>query len=1378
MDCGTDGEFSPSSASILSFSIAIILTFVFTINAFSSNQSRSELEIIGVSQTIRNDTRNLFLDIEAIGAGRKLTKSEFKIFDNGTEKSIQKVVMEESRTRLLDIVFLVDNSGSMEPIQQAVNSQLKKFVDRLSNEGFNLGLGLCRFGFRSTMNKYPPIDYSIEIENRGHLTTDVRNFKKNILSKNVADGGFEPGWAALMESSESFNFRPGSLRVFVLIANETIDLTPDGYLANDRPLNYSGPLQKKLDSRIEETKEEILAKWKDRVTESLTNIMVFPLVVDTEGAEDDYCDVTEPTGGTCFKALPKHKNASKANGKYIERIQSAVDSLFKDIVGRLSDSYRLVYQTGKEECRGAQGSVRISTEARSFKEVDQAVYPCSPLRFNQISVEQSNETKFVFPDDKGEKHPGNLAERKPVKITANLTGGKKPFEVELYYKTLSGGKKGVNFQSLSMQQDPSEEKKFQAKIPASYIERPGISYYLVAKGDTSKATFPPSNPSTNPLQKAVEPNQKPIVEIEGLENKVPNEPLEISAQVNDNDNVSNLDLVALHYRKPGQILYRSIEMLNRSGSHYVGQIPAEDVTTEGLEYYVTAKDSYGVIGQAGRSNEPLEISIQEIAINVHREGNSFYFQIRGKGITASKSVKITGDTEYFSAIKAEQGADDTFDTERKSFRLTPKTESLEPGFYPGSLVVEVKDTAIRFSSPWTDTVSTEDKVSFSYEIVKLGISSKKFLKKKNVWNPEIYSKNQGDNLPLQYNEVEVEGPLKKINQDLVSLKVEKNSSLNLDYNLKSLDLNKRDSSIDIQWSVGPYGTIKENRKRLNEEGPEAKVTFDYKQKSDSNQLVILPQQSYPVDVAYRGRSVRAKLTGDFSPGPYNYGDEAFCLLLDASKTAETDSPEIAVDQDPPLVAQPRKFSIGEDENRVCFQVDGDDLCPGAKCTFSPKIDLSLPNDWNWRVGDTLNSDFSPTKEGQNRLQLTVPELVLNKPTFKVNMVKQSGKDEGYYHLRFQRSGYGSTDSGVVVEGWSSHFNLKDADGNSVTGTFKGDELYLYPKVDDLSPGMYEGEIRVKPESDRVLLDGEGGFEYRNYIVALKDFPTQNLWEILGQEGSIHDLKINIPRSSFLGLSQVSVKDISIKARSRVEGLDLKANIKRNGGDNSGIFVQITPESVSENFTLKERLSSQKRDVILQFDLPKKNSRMIKGIPNQISINLSYNQTIKCEENNVAKKKGETILRCSGSLLQKWKNGGLKAKDVLEFAGEGSLSSSFTSDNTIAVRVPEDKDYGIYSGEVRFINENGKILLTKSYKVKLLKWWTRLFDTIISWAFLGFISAFIASLLLYASRAAYLGTVYVYDLDSDRVWGTLIRPQVIGVLALLMILFTILQFSVF
>lgn len=148
-----------------------------------------------------------------------LTQNNFQVYENGVLQTDNFNVIQPGQSgnaRLADIIFIMDNSGSMGDEQQAVSNNVIDFVNNLANSGVDFALGLCRYG--SSTNSGNPI-----IENNGELTSNPEYFKNTLWKLNNASGSREPGYYAIKYSASSFTFRPGSQKIFIIITDEDPD---------------------------------------------------------------------------------------------------------------------------------------------------------------------------------------------------------------------------------------------------------------------------------------------------------------------------------------------------------------------------------------------------------------------------------------------------------------------------------------------------------------------------------------------------------------------------------------------------------------------------------------------------------------------------------------------------------------------------------------------------------------------------------------------------------------------------------------------------------------------------------------------------------------------------------------------------------------------------------------------------------------------------------------------------------------------------------------------------------------------------------------------------------------------------------------------------
>ena len=240
-----------------------------------------------------------------------LTEDNFQVTENDElqEQFFDVIPPEEGgRVRLSDIVFLMDNSGSMQEEQEAVRINVVNFVNDLVGAGIDFNLGLCRFG--AEQNQGHPI-----IENNGILTDDANFFVQNIWSRNVITGGFEPGWDALYDATTRFNFRPGSQKIFILITDETV--TGD-------------------ENRGQRSQAEAINILR------ANSITVFSLLnLDSPHSIGDYGVISEQTNGMYFNIL------------------SPFDQILEFISSQVANTYLVMYRSSNPVADGTRREVRV-----------------------------------------------------------------------------------------------------------------------------------------------------------------------------------------------------------------------------------------------------------------------------------------------------------------------------------------------------------------------------------------------------------------------------------------------------------------------------------------------------------------------------------------------------------------------------------------------------------------------------------------------------------------------------------------------------------------------------------------------------------------------------------------------------------------------------------------------------------------------------------------------------------------------------------------------------------------------------------------------------------------------------------------------------------
>lgn len=222
--------------------VHMLLILIFLIIAILPTKSANALDAT-INTCDSNNFPDIVLNMRVTESGtvvRNLPASAFQCFENTVAQNDRFQVVppgESGGVRLADIVFLIDNSGSMDNEIVAVKNNVLNFTTSLTASNIDFRLGLGRFGNGSGANPF--------IFNNGNLTDNVDDFL-SLINQMTASGGTEPGFTAIKLAVEQISFRPGAQIIFILITDEQsngdasgVDLTTtnDLLLANNITLH-------------------------------------------------------------------------------------------------------------------------------------------------------------------------------------------------------------------------------------------------------------------------------------------------------------------------------------------------------------------------------------------------------------------------------------------------------------------------------------------------------------------------------------------------------------------------------------------------------------------------------------------------------------------------------------------------------------------------------------------------------------------------------------------------------------------------------------------------------------------------------------------------------------------------------------------------------------------------------------------------------------------------------------------------------------------------------------------------------------------------------------------------------------------------------------
>ncbi len=146
------------------------------------------------------NNRNVFV--------RTLKKEDILVLENGIQRPILSLDLISASNRVpIDIVFVIDETGSMQPYIDAVKDNIKRFSGRLRSQGFDYQLGLVRFTDVVTWSS-------------PELTDDVASFERWVGEIQAAGGGDIPENALEgLKAATNIKYRPIALKLAILVTD-------------------------------------------------------------------------------------------------------------------------------------------------------------------------------------------------------------------------------------------------------------------------------------------------------------------------------------------------------------------------------------------------------------------------------------------------------------------------------------------------------------------------------------------------------------------------------------------------------------------------------------------------------------------------------------------------------------------------------------------------------------------------------------------------------------------------------------------------------------------------------------------------------------------------------------------------------------------------------------------------------------------------------------------------------------------------------------------------------------------------------------------------------------------------------------------------------
>ncbi|MCR6641650.1 MAG: VWA domain-containing protein [Sporocytophaga sp.] len=485
--------------------------------------------------------------------------------------------------RPVDIMFLIDNSGSMSDEQAQVKANIQSFISKINAPGSSVkdvAFGMLRFGNPSPLEVLEKLPGSKGLPNDNY-TQEENYYIGELQARNVTTGGIERGYDALALALTA-NARPNAQKIYILVTDE-----------NATGSNL-GPT----------TKAQIISQLQAQ------NAIVYSWIPSTAEYNATYADVATQTGGKRFDIL------------------SNIDGLTTDIAKAINGTYTLRYCPFYTIYDATVHTATISINGVTSPPKDSKDWTATPLQ------------EYIYRD-------AATSAGQKVAWAVNSSGHQLCFDaidnVGPYGTsgTLSlrpNGSTGA-WTTVTMTQmtvPAAATTKWCGTVPPSVVLSPGIDYYATVKyADGHELKSPPTKEAFFAWGQAVLPNHGPIITLTG-----PSAPVNTCSPVNITftveDNTNGIQDVKLYYRESKslapyteKIIFSYVSGVRPTIQNHSVSVP---VTGIGLDYYISATDNFGLSGHEGDPALPKLIT----TLNQSYVANSTNFMY----LTIQNTVKI------------------------------------------------------------------------------------------------------------------------------------------------------------------------------------------------------------------------------------------------------------------------------------------------------------------------------------------------------------------------------------------------------------------------------------------------------------------------------------------------------------------------------------------------------------------------------------------------------------------------------------------------------------------------------------------------------------------------------------------------------------------
>ncbi|MBN1673348.1 MAG: VWA domain-containing protein [Kiritimatiellae bacterium] len=306
------------------------------------------------------------------------------------------------------------------------------------------------------------------------------------------------------------------------------------------------------------------------------------------------------TIGLGYNAACMKTMAQQTGGQYYYA-PSAQDmtAIYNAIAKKLRSQYTLCYTSHNPDFDGTFRTVTVTPSGYSD---GQGTYRVN----DKPEIELSAETLALALTS---QTSGGALTIAGTVTDADAASQNQPLVAMLYYR--HSGTASFTMAELALTNHATGVYGFAGTIPGSAVLEPAVEYYVRAS-DGLLEVFSPFNYTVVPHVIPVLQNHAPVITHTPVTTATEAQAVTISADVVDNDGGDSVSSVTLYYavHDPSQDMpYYPVSLSNTTGNTYIGQIPAGKVTPAGLDYFISARDSYQVRADKGSSSNPYFIQV-------------------------------------------------------------------------------------------------------------------------------------------------------------------------------------------------------------------------------------------------------------------------------------------------------------------------------------------------------------------------------------------------------------------------------------------------------------------------------------------------------------------------------------------------------------------------------------------------------------------------------------------------------------------------------------------------------------------------------------------------------------------------------------------------